>query len=433
MIKVTTNRPTPSRTEAAGLATDPVPMEPYRSAEHYALEREKIFRRCWLMVARAEEIPSSGDFVKKEIEICGASVLLVRNKDGSIRALHNVCSHRGNQVVLAKSGNSTRFVCRYHNWTYANDGRLTGVPDEKSFFHLDKSRCGLTLIACEVWEGWVFINLAPTPELSLAEYLGSFGDFLSGIEYQFAAHPLIVQADLECNWKVVSDAFSEAYHIPAIHPATIGATFASRENPFAHVLDTRFFGPHRFVSMYGNSAYRPDVSHRVEILAFGAPDGGSVIAAATSDSAARFLKHPSINPTRSSDWAMDVNHLWPNTHIDTGPGGFWTHQFWPTAYNRTRHEVRFYAPPPTTARQRFQQEVYMTRVIEILLEDLSNVARVQRGLESRGKDFMQIQDNEVLIRHQSEQVAKWVAAKSVREALVACNGQGAQRPADAQA
>jgi phenylpropionate dioxygenase-like ring-hydroxylating dioxygenase large terminal subunit len=429
----TPGQPDISRTRTAGLSTDPVPMEPYRSREHYALEQERIFRRCWLMVGRVEEIPSAGDFVRKEIEVCGTSILIARAKDGSIRAFHNVCSHRGNLVVLEESGNASRFVCRYHNWTYANDGRLIGVPDEKSFFDLDKSKCGLSRVACEIWEGWIFINLATSPEVTLAEFMGTFAKFLSGIEYQFAAHPLIVQAKLDCNWKVVSDAFSESYHIPAIHPATIGATFSSRTNPFAHLLDTQFFGPHRFVSMYGNSGYRPEESHKVEILAFGAPESGSVIAAATEDGSGNFLKHPSINPTRSRDWAMDVNHLWPNTHIDTGPGGFWTHQFWPTAYNQTRHEVRFYAPPATTARQRFQQEVYMARVIEILLEDLSNVARVQCGLESRGKDFMQIQDNEVLIRHQSEHVAKWVAAKSVREALNCASHEAAERPAASSA
>jgi hypothetical protein len=169
--------------------------------------------------------------------------------------------------------------------------------------------------------------------------------------------------------------------------------------------------------MYGNSGYVPHESHHVEILAYGKPQGGSVIAAAPKDEAAGFLDHPSINPTRSNQWAMDVNHIWPNTHIDTGPGGFWTHQFWPLSSNRTRHEIRFYSPAAATARERFQQEVYMSRVIEVLLEDLSNVARVQRGLESRGKDFMQLQDNEVLIRHQAAQVAKWVTAVSVRDAL----------------
>ena len=408
----------PSWTESAGLPLQPVPMEPYRSAEHYALEQDRIFRRSWLMLARVEELPAPGDFVRKEIEVCGVSVILTRVKDGSVRAFHNVCSHRGNQVVLEDSGKASRFLCRYHNWAYANDGQLVGVPDQASFFNLDKKRCGLAAISCEVWEGWIFVNLASKPELTLKEFLGTFADFLTGIQYRFAANPIIVRADLDCNWKVVSDAFSESYHIPAMHPETIGATFSSGDNPFAHVLDVRFFGPHRFVSMYGNPAYKPDPSHRVEILAFGAPEGGSVIAAAQSDDAVSFLEHPSINPTRSSNWAMDVNHIWPNTHIDTGPGGFWTHLFWPITHNKTRHEVRFYSPPTETARQRFQQEAYVSRVIEVLLEDLSNVARVQRGLESRGKDFMQIQDNEVLIRHQALQVAKWVAAPSVREALV---------------
>jgi phenylpropionate dioxygenase-like ring-hydroxylating dioxygenase large terminal subunit len=406
-----------SRTESAGLSTAPVPMEPYRSPQHYAAEQERIFRRSWLMICRVEEVAAPGDFVRKEVEVCGASLLITHAKDGAIRAFHNVCSHRGNQVVLEPAGRANRFLCRYHNWSYSTDGDLMGVPDGKNFFNLDKKRCGLSRVACEVWEGWVFINLAAQPEVSLRDFLGKFADFLTGIHYQFAAHPLIVQADLDCNWKVVSDAFSEAYHIPAIHPETIGATFSSRENPFAHVLDVRFFGPHRFVSMYGNAGYIPDASHRVEILAYGNPEGGSVIAAAQNKDAVNFLDHPSINPTRSRHWAMDVNHIWPNTHIDTGPGGFWTHQFWPLSHNRTRHEVRFYAPPATTARERFQQEAYMSRVIEVLLEDLSNVARVQRGLESRGKDFMQLQDNEILIRHQSEQVAKWIEANSVREAL----------------
>jgi phenylpropionate dioxygenase-like ring-hydroxylating dioxygenase large terminal subunit len=404
-------------TEAAGLSTAPVTLEPYRSPDFYALEREKIFRRSWLMLARIEELPEAGNFVRKEIEVCDASVVLTRTSDGKIHAFHNVCSHRGNQIVLEEAGTASRLMCRYHNWTYANDGRLLAIPDERSFFNVDKRKCGLASIACEVWEGWIFVNLDPDPEVDLATFLGDFGSYLSGIKYQSASNPLVVRAELDCNWKVVSDAFSESYHIPAIHPKTIGATFSSKDNPFAHVLDVKFFGPHRFVSMYGNADYRPGPDHLVEALAFGASQTGSVIAAAPSKEAASFLDHPSINPTRSTRLAMDVNHIWPNTHLDTGPGGFWTHQFWPRNYHRTRHEIRFYAPRATNVRERFAQECYVSRVVEVLLEDLSNVARVQRGIESRGKDFMQLQDNEVLIRHQSAQVAKWVAAATVREAL----------------
>jgi phenylpropionate dioxygenase-like ring-hydroxylating dioxygenase large terminal subunit len=404
-------------TEAAGLSTGPVPSEPYRSASHFDLERERVFARSWLMVARQEEVPEPGNFVRKEVEICAASIIISRDKSGAIRAFHNTCSHRNNQLVVEERGKANRFLCRYHNWSYTTDGRLLGVPDEASFFGLDKAACGLTKIACEIWEGWVFINLQPVPEVSLTEFLGDFAGFLSGIDYQNAENPIVVQADLDCNWKVISDAFSESYHIPAIHPQTIGATFASRDNPFAHVLDARFFGPHRFVSMYGNPNYVPGEANKVERLAAGGGEVGSVIAAAASAQAASFLEHPSINPTRSANWAMDVNHIWPNTHIDTGPGGFWTHQFWPIAVDKTRHEVRFYAPSVTTALQRFQQEAYVCRVIEVLLEDLSNVARTQRGLASRAKDFMQLQDNEVLIRHQSRQIEKWIAAATVADAL----------------
>lgn len=406
-----------SYTAMAGLDTDPVPMEPYRSPEFFEKERERIFRRSWLVMGREEEIPNPGDFVRKEIEVCEASVIVTRGKDSAVRAFHNVCSHRGNQLVVAEQGSGSRFMCRYHNWTYANDGRLIGIPDEASFFGVDKKACGLTPVACEVWEGWVFINLMREPEVTLTEYLGELPQFISGILYQNTATPVIVQADLDCNWKVISDAFSEAYHIPAIHPETIGATFSSRDNPFAHVLDAKFFGPHRFVSMYGNPDYVPGENHKVQALAYSRIETGSVIAAAQSAEAARFLEHPAVNPTRSTHWAMDVIHVWPNMHIDTGPGGFWTHQFWPIAHNRTRHEIRFYVPKAKTIAERFQQECYVARVSEVLLEDLSNVARTQRGLASRAKDFMQIQDNEVLIRHHVRTTEKWVASETLREAM----------------
>ena len=404
-------------TEMAGLSTSPVSMEPYRSPEFYALEQERVFRRSWLLLAREEEIANPGDYVRKEVEVCKASVILTRDKESRVRAFHNVCSHRGNQVVVAESGNAKRLMCRYHQWTYGNDGRLLSIPDEPSFFNVDKKNCGLTPIACEVWDGWVFINLTPEPEVGLKEYLGDMADFFSGVHYLNAANPFIVQADLDCNWKVVSDAFSEAYHIPAIHPQTIGATFSSRDNPYAHVLDVRFFGPHRFVSMYGNSQYTPGPNNKVEALAYGSVDSASVLAHAKGADITKFLEHPAINPTRSKDWAMDVLHIWPNMHIDVGPGGFWTHHFWPLSHNRTRHEIRFYVSKAENMRERFQQEAYVARVSEVLLEDLSNVARTQRGLESGGKDFMQLQDNEVLIRANIETVEKWVKAPSLKEAL----------------
>jgi len=406
-----------SLTEAAGLSTGPVSMEPYRSQAFYELERERVFRRSWLMMCRVEELPAAGSYVLKHVEVCGASVLITRGKGGDIRAFHNVCSHRGNQIALDDAGTASRFVCRYHNWTYANDGRLIGIPDENQFFAVDKKACGLTAIATDVWEGFVFINLAREPEVSLREFLGDFGDYLSGLNYLAAEHPVVFVAELDCNWKVVSDAFSESYHIPAIHPETIGDTFASRANPYAHLLGARIFGPHRMNSMFGNSNYQPKENSRVEQLGQSALATGNTISAVSAETVADFLSHPAVNPTKSPDWSMDVNHIFPNTHIDSGQGGFFTHQYWPLAHNRTRHEARFYIAPPANAVERFRVEQYIARVCEVLLEDLTNVARTQKGLESRAKDFMQLQDNEILLRHGIEQVEKWVRCETVREAL----------------
>ena len=406
-----------SWTQRAGLDTGPVPLESYRSPEFFAIERDRIFARSWLVMGRQEELPEAHSFLVKEVEICGVSVLITRNEKGEIRAFHNVCSHRGNLVVTEPVGRRRVHVCRYHGWAYGSGGELRGVSDEGCFFDIDKAEHGLTPIATEVWNGWIFINLQREPEVSLQEFLGDMAPFLDGIVYPNACTPIIVEARLDCNWKVVADAFSEAYHIPVIHPQTIGATFASKENMTGRLLDARFFGPHRFCSMYGNPDYMPADQQLVEKFAYSHVQTGSVIAAAGVEEAARFLEHPSINPTRNRSWSMDVNFVFPNFNLDTGPGGFWTHHFWPLTHNTTRHEIRFYVPQATTVRERFQQEHYLSRVVEVLAEDLSNVALVQRGIESRAKDSMILQDNEVLLRHSVHHVEQWAKAPTVAAAL----------------
>jgi phenylpropionate dioxygenase-like ring-hydroxylating dioxygenase large terminal subunit len=404
-------------TQQAGLTSEPVSLESYRSEDFYRLERDRVFGRAWLILARAEEIPEPGDFVVKPIEVLDASVIASRGRDGTIRCFHNVCSHRGNQVVWEERGSASRFMCRYHNWTYASDGRLVGVPDEGSFENLDKAKCGLTPIATEVWEGFVFVNFERTPSVSLADYLGGMGDFLKGIKYQYADNPIVIECLLDCNWKVASDAFSEAYHIPAIHANTIGKTFSSSANKFAHLLGASFFGPHRSAALYGNPDYVAPPEAQVERLAYSQVEAGNVVSTSNMSEMGEFLSHPAINEPKAREWVHDVHAIFPNTHLDTGPGGFWTHHFWPTSVNTTRYEVRFYVPHATDHHHRFQQEIYMARVFEVLLEDLSNVRRTQRGIESGGKDHMILQHNEVMIRHSVHHVEKWARAATVAEAL----------------
>ncbi|MFW2828723.1 aromatic ring-hydroxylating oxygenase subunit alpha [Sphingomonas sp. ID0503] len=404
-------------TEAAGLATTPVPLEPYRSRAFFELERDRIFKRAWLMLCREEELPEVGSYVVREIRPCNVSTLVTRSKNG-IQAFYNSCSHRGSQVVNAPQGKSARFVCPYHKWTYSSDGRLMGITDESNFFEVNKADCGLTKMSTGVWEGWVFVNLQREPEVSLDEFLGDLKQHLAGFYYQGAENPVVFTAELDANWKVVADAFIETYHIPHIHPETIGTTFASAVNPHSRLLSATQLKPHQAVSMFGNPDYALDPNNKVEALAAAAAgESGNVISAATKEDAARFLAHPAINPTRSTHWSMDVNHIFPHVHIDTGPGGFWVHHFWPVSENTSFYEGRFYMKQATTIQERFLQEIYINRVAEVVLEDLVNVARTQAGIDSCGKESMQLQDSEVAIRYSVDQVLKWVAADSVAEAL----------------
>jgi len=409
--------PTTDFTRMAGLDTEPVPTLPYRSPEYFALERKRIFKRAWLCLGRAERLPEPGSYFVAPIEVANTSVLVTRGKDGAVRAFHNVCSHRSNTLVLDREGSAGRFVCRYHNWTYRNDGTLAGIPDEGNFFGLDKQKCGLTPIAADLWEGWIFINLQREPEVTLTEFLGDFGERYRGIPYQNADKSILFVSHLDANWKVIADAFAETYHIPAIHPETIGATFASRENPFARPISVQTWGPHRSVSTYGNPDYAPPERAKVERLAYSNIATGNVLSAAGLDGMEVFLKHPAINPTKSRSWAVDVTWLFPNFQIDVSPGGFWTHHFWPITHRSTRWEARFYMPEAGDVWQRLQQEHYVARLGEILLEDVGNTERTQLGLDSGAKETMPLQDGEVMIRHSLHHIGKWIEADCVRDAL----------------
>tara|TARA_R110000787_G_scaffold215561_1_gene324642 strand:+ start:2992 stop:4242 length:1251 start_codon:yes stop_codon:yes gene_type:complete len=406
-------------TKLAGLPSGPVPVESYRSQAFFELERERIFRRAWLVMGRIEELPEAHSYLVKDIEICDVQVLISRDGEGRVQAFHNVCSHRNNLLVNDREGCKRLHQCPYHGWTYGSDGSLRGVPDEKCFSGLDRTTAGLSKIATEVWNGWIFINLQDKLAITLEEFLGDFGPFLADMEYPNAETPIIVEAELDCNWKVVADAFSESYHIPIIHPETIGSTFSSDENRYARLLDARFFGPHRFCSMYGNPGYVPKETQKIEMLAYSQIATGNTIAAGQSRDMERFLANPNVNPTQTQSWSMDVNFIFPHFNLDTGPGGFWTHHFWPLSVDKTRHEVRFYVPKATTVRERFQQEHYLSRVIEVVTEDVANTARVQRGLRSGAKQSMVLQDNEALLRHSVHHVSKWAQSPTVEEAMKA--------------
>jgi phenylpropionate dioxygenase-like ring-hydroxylating dioxygenase large terminal subunit len=133
-----------------------LPREAYIDTELYDLEIREIFEKSWLCVGREEYVPNPGDYYT--IDVMGEPVIIVRGRDGKVRALSAVCRHRAMPVVQDK-GNAKRFTCPYHAWTYGTDGHLIGAPHMEQSLVFDKKACSLPQYRLDNWLGFMFVNL----------------------------------------------------------------------------------------------------------------------------------------------------------------------------------------------------------------------------------------------------------------------------------
>jgi phenylpropionate dioxygenase-like ring-hydroxylating dioxygenase large terminal subunit len=293
-------------------------------------------------------------------------------------------------------------------------------PTAPNFFDLDIKKCGLTPIACDVWEGWIFINLQKVPEVSLKEFLGPFGEAFANAPAPSAEHAFNVNVStMKANWKTTIDAFCESYHVPVLQPGHGGrdlrqrqqSVLASAQRPRArrasHDDHVRQPGLRPARARPGWSVSRTATSTSANTL--GANDAKEIQA---------LLDHPAINPRRVPNWATEIAWIFPNFLIFYSPGGFFTLEFWPLSVNSTRWVARMHIPKAKDVRQRFPARSTTTAAWQkIFLEDVGNLERQQRAMESGAKTEIILQDGEFMLRHSIQTIRKWVAAKTVREAL----------------
>src|SRR5215472_13564151 len=150
------------RVELQGAART-LPAKYYTSPEIFASERERIFGSSWLYVGRADEIPNSGDYFL--YELFDESLIVVRGADGQVRALYNVCRHRGTRMCETGTGKFTGAIqCPYHAWTYALDGRLVAARNMQSAPGFDKNEWPLAQAHIAQWEGFIFVSFADRSE-----------------------------------------------------------------------------------------------------------------------------------------------------------------------------------------------------------------------------------------------------------------------------
>ncbi|AKT42257.1 aromatic ring-hydroxylating oxygenase subunit alpha [Chondromyces crocatus] len=190
-----------------------IPKDRYLSREALLLERERLWRRVWLLAGHASMLDAPGSFFTFETGV--ESLLLSRDAGGRARAFHNVCQHRGTRLCAEDRGHVESFRCPYHAWTYGLDGALLRAPG---------MRCapealprGLSELRCEELGGFVWVCLDAEAE-SLDVFLGPLLPKLVAYEargYRLT-HDLTVE--IACNWKTSADVSNEAYHLRSLHP-----------------------------------------------------------------------------------------------------------------------------------------------------------------------------------------------------------------------
>lgn len=213
---------------AAGAARKEVPNDwdrrglpawTYFSDELLELEIEYLFRRHWQIVAHVNDLPEPGDFVC--FDSVGERALVVRGRDGIVRAFHNLCRHRGSRVVAQDQGNIRNvIVCPFHGWTYDLQGKLRGVAQPKTLPALDADDWGLKPLEMEIWHGIVFVRFKPGPQPSIAEVMARHEAEIApyGIADLAATGPIEPGSESPVNWKSVRDVDNEGYHVAMAHP-----------------------------------------------------------------------------------------------------------------------------------------------------------------------------------------------------------------------
>jgi phenylpropionate dioxygenase-like ring-hydroxylating dioxygenase large terminal subunit len=371
----------------------------YTEDRFFELERRHLWPRVWVMAGRAEDIPSPGDYFT--FDDLGVPIIVLRGRDGVVRAYYNTCKHRGAPVVRETRGSARSLRCGYHGWTYDLDsGRLVSVPDERDFVGLCRDDRGLTPISCDVWENWIFVNQDPGAA-SLRDWFGVTLDQMEELSgSQLRALSLDSQT-IACNWKVTAEAFLEVYHFRFIHtrgPAG-GDTLLDSRGATMGLLPN---GCSRMITPYSRSAAvangMTDWSDWQHLVAPG------------------FADIPAVNDMfRSTSSAFS---FFPNLITPVGADGFPFLLFWPIDKRTTRLDWIFYAPKDWDGDdlpERWRNRIDAFNLI--MEEDRRNMAPMQRSLDSPAFQGVPINYQERRIWHFHEQIDRTIGIERIPEEL----------------
>ena len=314
-----------------------IPGSWYTDPRVAELERRTVFSRTWQMVGRAAEVEEPGQYLTSEVG--GEPIVVVRGKDGTLRAFFNVCRHHAAAVMTEPHGRAERLRCPYHGWTYALDGKLMATPELDGICNFDRAQNGLVGIDVAVWEKLVFVHLDPDPpaiEAYLGEMVGQLAALgLAGLRFVERREWI-----LGCNWKVFVDNYLDGgYHVPYLHRG-LNSVLSFKE-------------------------YRIETSGRfcLQSSPIAARDGDAAVASVRKGRALYY-------------W------LYPNLMLNWYEGYLDTNLVVPLGIDRVKVIFDFYfADTSEAARAANQKSIDVS--VEIQDEDRDICESVQRGLSSR--------------------------------------------------
>ena len=193
-----------------------LPQRYFTSPEIFAEEQERIFTRTWICVGHENQLAHPGDyFVQK---VAGESLIFTRDQNRQVHGYYNLCRHRGTRLCENSRGQFSKAIqCPYHAWTYSLAGKLIGAPHMDQIEGFAKSDYPLHAAHVALWEGFIFVNLAPEPEPFEAAFAPLLNKFS---QWQMPNLRLAkrIEYDVRTNWKIIFLNYSECYHCPGVHP-----------------------------------------------------------------------------------------------------------------------------------------------------------------------------------------------------------------------
>lgn len=216
-------------------ATAP-PKEMYSSGAITQLEEQRIFANEWLCAGRADEVANPGDYMT--FELGNQPIIIIRGLDGDLSARSNICRHRMMRLVEGR-GNTRKFTCPYHAWTYNLDGQLVGAAYMDRTECFDKSDVQLPSVRCEVYFGWIYVTLN-NDAAPVADMLTGLTELVQPYNMQDYQTIFVEDHVWDTNWKCLTENFMEGYHLPVAHKNTVGAYFPVMDT----IFDDRGSFPH---------------------------------------------------------------------------------------------------------------------------------------------------------------------------------------------